>query len=410
MQKPEPMQKPELLAPAGNFSKFLTALYFGADAVYIGGKDFSLRRLSENFTDEEIAKAARIAHESHKKLYVTVNVFARNEELGRIGDYFEFLSSAGVDAAIITDPGLVDICRTRAPKLAMHLSTQANTTNVAAVAFWQKQGVSRVILARELSVKEIAEISASTDVETEVFVHGAMCISYSGRCLLSNYLSGRDANRGECVQACRWCYDLREHSKGGGWLTAEEDDRGTYILNSKDLNMIGRIAELASAGVRSFKIEGRMKSEYYLATVVNAYRRAIDDYAVRGAEYAKNPLYREELNNTAHRAFTEAYAFGPNPSTVSMDDSQTRGEADFIAVVLEGTKDGTAIIEMRNRFARGDVLEVLSPSSAFGSKITVDVMTDEEGQPVEDAKLVQQRLRLKTDVPLAAGDILRKRH
>lgn len=405
------MKKAELLAPAGNFSKFLTALRFGADAVYIGGKNFSLRALSENFSREEMEKALQIAHERGKKVYVTVNIFARNADLMPAADYFRFLESVGADAAIITDPGLIAVAKDAAPSLAIHLSTQANTLNWRAVKFWAEQGVKRVILARELSLAEIAEIREKVpeSVELEAFVHGAMCISYSGRCLLSNYLNGRDSNRGECVQACRWSFDLREHSKDGDYLTAEEDARGTYILNSKDLNMISHLGELISSGVCSLKIEGRMKSEYYLATVINAYRRALDDYYENGVSYAKNPLYESELKNTAHRAFTTAYMLGDNAGTVNYSNSQSQGNASFIATV-EGydEREGYALVEMRNRFSEGDVLEVLSPDENFLKTVKVGRMESESGERVTDAKLVQQKIKLFTDVKMSAGDFLRR--
>ena len=269
----------ELLAPAGNYSKLKTALYFGADAAYIGGKNFSLRTFADNFGEDELKSAVRLAHSLGKKIYVTVNIFARNADGGALGDYFALLQSAGADAAIISDPGVFHICRSSAPALAVHISTQANITNKYAVRFWRDLGAARVILARELSLAEIAQIHDFVpDIELEAFVHGAMCISYSGRCLLSNYLTGRDSNRGECVQACRWNWQVRKNEPGddSGWMNVEEDGRGTYIFNSKDLNMSAHLEKLAAAGVSSFKIEGRMKSEYYLATVINAYRRCID--------------------------------------------------------------------------------------------------------------------------------------
>ena len=405
------MKKVELLAPAGNLSKLKTAIYFGADAVYIGGKNFSLRALSENFTREEMQEALYFAHKRGKKVYVTVNIFARNADLFAIKEYFEFLFEIGVDAVIVTDPGLISICKKAAPGLEMHLSTQANTTNYAAVGFWAEQGVKRVILAREISIAEIAEIRGNIgeDVELEAFVHGAMCISYSGRCLLSNYLNGRDSNRGACVQACRWNYDIREHNKGGDWLSVEEDSRGTYILNSKDLNMISHLDKLIGAGVSSLKIEGRMKSEYYLATVINAYRRAIDEFYEKGACFAQNPLFEAEVKKTFHRAFTTAYMLGKNDDTVNYTDSQSQGEAVFIAVVNGyNEREGYAEIEMRNRFKVGDTLEVLSPSDNFLKRIPVQKLENEEGETVEDAKLVQQKLRLYTPVRLCAGDILRR--
>lgn len=266
----------ELLAPAGDFEKLKTALYFGADAVYLGGKDFSLRAFADNFTAEEMARAVAYAHALGKKVYVTANIFARNADFAPLGDMFAFLQEIGADAALVTDAGALALAKQRAPRLPLHLSTQANTTNKYAAKFWQEQGVSRVVLARELSLAEIAEIHAfCPGLELEAFVHGAMCISYSGRCLLSNYLDGRDSNRGACVQACRWRYEVRPEG-GKAPLPAEEDARGTYVFNSKDLNMLPYLEELAAAGVCSFKIEGRMKSRYYLATVVGAYRRALD--------------------------------------------------------------------------------------------------------------------------------------
>ena len=307
------MTKPELLAPAGDFEKLKTAFYFGADAVYVGGKEFSLRALAGNFTNEELEEATKYTHEIGKKIYVTVNIFARNTDLEKADEYFAFLEKIGVDGVIISDLGLISIALKR--NLNVNVSTQASILNKATVQFYKDLGVKRVILARELSLKEVKEIS-SVDIEVETFIHGAMCISYSGRCLLSNYLTGRDSNRGACVQACRWEYSIREKNTDGEYLEIEEDDKGTYILNSKDLNLIDYIGDLVDAGVVSFKIEGRMKSDYYLATVINAYRRAIDAYFREGEVYKENPLYMTELKKTAHRCFTTAYAFGENDKTV----------------------------------------------------------------------------------------------
>ena len=375
------MNRVELLAPAGNFSKLKTAIYYGADAVYVGGKSFSLRALSDNFTDEELTQAVKYVHEKGKKIYVTVNIFARNADFEKAKNYFVFLQNIGVDAAIVSDTGLIYIARKVAPKLKIHLSTQANTTNKYTEKFWQEYGLARVILARELSLKEIGEISAFNEgLEIEAFIHGAMCISYSGRCLMSNYFTGRDSNRGECVQACRWEYSIREKSKDGDFYDVQEDGRGTYIMNS----------------------------EYYLATVINAYRRAIDDYYKIGEKYKENPIYNAELCKTAHRAFTTAYMLGDNKQTVNYDNSQSKGDSTFIALVLGYDKENkTALVEMRNRFKEGDMLEVLSPSEQFNEKITVGEMYDEKGERVSDAKIVQQKLRLKTDIVLNEGDILR---
>lgn len=404
------MNKLELLAPAGNFSKLKTAVYYGADAVYIGGKSFSLRAFSDNFTDEEIVEAVKFAHGKNVKIYVTVNIFAKNSDFEKAAEYFRFLERAKVDAVLITDVGLISLCKKVAPELKIHLSTQANTLNKYAVKFWGELGLERVVLARELSLSEIKEISEfNPETQLEAFVHGAMCISYSGRCLLSNYFNGRDANRGECVQACRWQYELREKSKNGEFFPIEEDERGSYILNSKDLNMIEHIDEMAEAGVCSLKIEGRMKSEYYLATVINAYRRAIDEYYKIGGKYKKNKMFYDELLKTNHRVFTTAYMLGENIETVNYSDSQSAGEKQFIATVLEGTNDeGYFIAEMRNRFKKGDKLELLTPNDNFNSVILPGRITDEEGNDIEDAKIVQQKLRIYSDIKVSAGDILRK--
>ena len=392
----------ELLAPAGSFEKLKTALNFGADAVYLGGKAFSLRSYSENFTAEEMAEAVRYAHARGKKVYAAVNIFAKNADFPELEKTFVFLQEIGADAALVTDAGAFSLARKVAPKLALHISTQANTTNGYAAKFWQEQGAERIVLARELSLAEIGQIHAfCPGLELEAFVHGAICISYSGRCLLSNYLAGRDSNRGACVQACRWKYAVRAIREEGaqGELTLEEDGRGAYLLNSKDLNMLSHLRELAGAGVCSFKIEGRMKSSYYLATVVNAYRRAMDGTLDTASA-------QEELKKVAHRAFTEAYAFGENGETVNYSDSQESGTREYAADVLEGGE--RALVQMRNRFRTGDELEILSPSESFNKRFYVEEMYGESGEKVEDAKLVMQKLRLKCPYPLAPGDILRK--
>ncbi len=404
------MNKIELLSPAGDMNKLKTAFYFGADAVYIGGKNFSLRALAGNFSNEEIVEAVEFAHSIGKKVYVTVNIFGRNDDISMAEEYFKFLESAKVDGAIVSDTGLIYLARECAPNLSINLSTQANTLNYKTVEFWKNHGVKRVILARELSLEEIKTIGEKVkDIEIETFIHGAMCISYSGRCLLSDYRTGRSSNRGECVQACRWHYEIREKDSECGYLEMEEDERGTYIMNSKDLNLLDYIDELSGAGVCSFKIEGRMKSEYYLATVVNAYRRALDAFYEKGKGYKENLLYQTELKKTAHREFTTAYITGYNDRTVNYDDSQSKGTHKFIANVLEGNEGRDyALVEMRNRFIKGDALEVLSPSKSFNKIIKVDRLEDEKGNVIEDAKLVQQRIKLYTDIPLFKGDILRK--
>lgn len=395
--------KVELLAPAGNRAKLNTALYFGADAAYVGGKAFSLRSFADNFGGEELASAISYAHSLGKKIYVTANIFAKNADMSALEEYFAFLQGAGADAAIISDPGVFYACKKAAPKLAVHISTQANVTNKYAVKFWKEQGASRVILARELSLAEIAQIhSFVPDIELEAFVHGAMCISYSGRCLLSNYLAGRESNRGECVQACRWNWQVRKNESGSesGWMNVEEDERGTYIFNSKDLNMSEHLNELAQAGVCSFKIEGRMKSEYYLATVINAYRRCIDG--------GFGDVVRRELLTAAHRDYTTAYMLGANDKTVNYTDSQTKGDCDYIANVLSGGA-GSAVVEMRGRFKVGDVLEVLSPDENFGKSFTVEEAFLPDGTATDDCKRVQEHYTINCPYILHAGDILRRR-
>ncbi len=402
------MKKLELLAPAGNLSKLKTAFYFGADAVYAGGKEFSLRSYAGNFSDGELAEGAEYAHKLGKKIYVAANIFAKNEDLTKAKRYFKFLYDIGADAVLITDPGLIALAKNTVPELKIHLSTQANTLNKYAVKLWQDLGVSRVVLARELSLAEIKEISEYCPVELEAFVHGAMCVSYSGRCLLSNYMTDRDANRGECVQACRWKFKLTDMS---GFphpaLIAEEDQRGTYLLNSKDLNLLENIPDLAEAGVYSLKIEGRMKSEYYVATVVNAYRRAIDEYYKTG--YIPDAaLYNGELEKITHRDYTKAYFLGNNEKTIFYNGEQYNGTHEFTAVV-ENYKDGKAFVKMRNRFRKGDVLEVLSPSEACNKTFAVESIINPEGSEIDDAKLVQEKLVLDIPFAVSAGDILRRK-
>lgn len=397
--------KVELLAPAGNLNKLKTAFYFGADACYLGGKNFSLRALSDNFTEAELKDGIEYAHSLGKKVYVTLNIFARNGDFQALEVYAKQLASFGADAVLISDPGVIYCVKNAAPELTIHLSTQANTTNRYAVKFWQEQGLSRVVLARELSLKEIAEIHAFVpEMELEAFIHGAMCISYSGRCLLSDYLDGRESNRGACVQACRWQYDIRKYDakerEGGGWLSFQEDARGTYVLNSKDLNMSAHLPALEQAGVCSFKIEGRMKSEYYLATVVNAYRRCIDD--------GYSPEIEQELKNTAHRDYTTAYMLAGNSKTVNYADSQSRGERIFIGVV-QSYDNGVAAVEMRNRFRTGERLEILSPRDSFAREFEVGEITAPDGSLTNDAKLVQGIYRISCPFVLQKGDILRKK-
>ncbi len=393
------MKKVELLAPAGDPAKLKTAFYFGADAVYLGGKAFSLRAFSDNFSPEALAEGVEYAHARGKKVYVCANIFAKNEDFRHLKEYFRFLEQAKADGVLVSDAGVFGVLKECAPSLPVHISTQANTLNAEAVKFWHRAGASRVVLARELSLSEIAEIhGAAPEIELEAFVHGAMCVSYSGRCLLSDYLTGRPSNRGECVQACRFAYEIRAKDRGD-WFPVTEDERGTYFLSSKDLNMSAHLEALANVGVSSFKIEGRMKSEYYLATVVNTYRRLMD-----GAD----ERLREELRAISHRDYTEAYAFGENHETVSVSDSKTDGTCDFIAVV-RACNGGRVFAEMRGRFYAGDKLEILSPDGCFGKEITVSGMRDSAGEPCNDAKRVQEIYSFDCPYPLHPGDLLRRR-
>lgn len=398
----------ELLAPAGNLTKLHTAVHFGADAVYFGGKNFGLRAYSDNFSNDEITQALEYLHLKNKKGFVTVNIFPKNADFGEIKEFLQFLSQAKADGVIISDSGVLNICRKYCPSLEIHLSTQANTLNKYAAKFWENEGVKRIVLARELSLAEISEIRQylSDSTELEAFVHGAMCISYSGRCLLSNYLSSRDSNKGQCVQACRWEYDIKEHNREGSFLTLSEDDRGSYILNSKDLNLIKRLKELSQAGIYSFKIEGRIKSEYYVGTVVNSYRRAIND--LKENKPFDESLYNE-LFKTGHREFTQGFIDGDNGDNINLKSSNAISDYAFTAFVLGSDEQKGLKVMQRNRFYKGDELEVLSAGENHNKIIKADYITDESGAEITDAKLVQQTLYIKTDIKLQKNDMLRKK-
>lgn len=397
----------ELLAPAGNMEKLKVAFRYGADACYMAGKKFGLRAFSGNFDESELEEATQYAHSIGKKIYITVNIVAHNGDFDGLPEYLEYLQKIGVDAVIVSDIGIMGYVKTYAPKLDIHVSTQANITNKYTAKTFCDMGAKRLILARELSIKEIKEIRdyIPEDIEVETFVHGAMCISYSGRCLLSNYLTGRDSNRGACVQACRFEYTITEKSRQGEHYEIQEDDRGTYILNSKDMCMINHLSDVVDAGVTSFKIEGRMKSAYYVATVVNAYRRAID--SLNSGKPFDDELIKE-LEKTSHRRYCTGFFYGEKDKEY-IEDSMPIQTHEFMAIVRESQKDGYALIEQRNRFAVGEVLEVLSPNDTFNTQITIDEMLDLDGNVITDASRVQQLIRLKTDVRLEAGDILRKK-
>ena len=395
----------ELLAPAGNFEKFLTALHFGADAVYLAGNRFGLRAFAGNFTDEEIVKAVQIAHSKGKKVYVTLNIIAKDNDFDGLKEYLEFLQNkAKVDAVIVADIGVLQFVRIHAPVLDIHVSTQANIINSYTANFFADLGVKRLILARELSLEQIKNIrkNLSPKVEIEVFVHGAMCMAYSGRCLLSNYLTGRDSNHGECVQACRWKYYVREVSRDDE-LEVQEDEKGSYIFNSKDLNMLPYLKELKEAGVDSIKIEGRMKSAYYVATVVNAYRMALDMLPKRPTKELC-----QELLKASHRRYTTGFYFNEE-NRQYQEDSMPVQDSDFVAVVTKDCETGEVQVEMRNKFSVGDELEVLSPDKkTFNKKIKIEKIVNSLGEEIESAKKVQEKVIINCNLPLKVGDILRK--
>lgn len=365
----------ELLMPAGNLKKLKTAFHFGADAVYIGGKQFSLRAFADNFSEEEMIEGINFAHALGKK-YTSQSTYLPKTPTSKTQRNTLSFAKVKADAVLISDIGLVTLCKEVAPDLTIHLSTQANTTNILAVKFWQSMGVKRVVLARELGYDEILSIhNAVPDMELEAFVHGAMCMSYSGRCLLSSYFSNRSANRGACIQPCRWGYRITETERHEGKpLDIEQDERGTYFMNSRDLRLLSHIPEIAQSGIVSLKVEGRMKSEFYVATVARAYRKAIDEYLSTGRIDDVDAL-EARLETVAHRTYTDAYFDGDNLNTVCIDEGQSQEKYIFTAVVLDYS-DGVATVEMRNRFKTGDVLRILSPDENVDDRLfTVDEIT-----------------------------------
>ena len=402
------MKKIELLAPAGNMEKLNTALYFGADSVYMSGNKLGLRAYAGNFTDEELERGIKLAHGCGKKVYVTVNVFAYEGDFECLGEYLDYLQSIEVDAIIVSDVGIVSYAMKHNPKLPVHLSTQASTTNSYAVEFWRDLGVKRIVLAREVSLDGIKAIRdrLNDTVALEAFVHGAMCMSYSGRCLLSNYLMARGANRGECVQACRWEYAIHEVKRPEKPLILTEDERGSYILNSRDLNMMAYLDKMVDSGLNSLKIEGRMKTPYYVGTVVNAYRRALDNLYNTGT-LDEAMIY--ELDKAGHRTYTTGFYFGQSDN-ICLNSSQPEQDYEFSAIVLDYDEENQRVlVEQRNRFREGDELEVLSPDDNFNKTIPVSGVTDEVGDIVNDCKRVQQKLYIPTALKLNKGDILRRK-
>jgi len=406
------MRVPELLVPASSLEVLKVAVVFGADAVYIGGEVFGLRAKAKNFTLAEMKEGVEFAHAHGVKVYVTANILAHNGDLEGVRTYFEELKDVGPDALIISDPGVFMIAREVLPDMELHVSTQANNTNYGTYRFWQRQGAKRVVSARELSLQEIKEIRANIpdDLEIETFVHGAMCISYSGRCLLSNYFTGRDANQGACTHPCRWKYAVMEESRPGEYLPVYENERGTYIFNSKDLCMIEYIPELIDAGIDSFKIEGRMKTALYVATVARTYRRAIDDYLQSPDLYREHmPWYLDQISNCTYRQFTTGFFFGKPSEEAQIYDSNTYvREYTYLGIVGAVNEDGLYAIEQRNKFSVGETIEVMKPNGE-NREVVVQRIVDEDGQDQTSAPHPKQKLWIDLGCPLDTYDILRRK-
>lgn len=403
------MRKPELLAPAGNMECFKAAIDFGADAVYMAGKKFGLRAFASNFTIEEIAEAVKIAHERGRRVYITVNSLFRDFQFEELEEYLKQVKEAGADAAIISDPGLIPILRELG--LEIHLSTQSSTMNSRSAAFWQSNGVKRIITARELSFDELREMikNCPEGLELEAFIHGAMCIAYSGRCLLSSVFTGRSGNRGECAQPCRWQYSIKEAGYPDDEFEMQEDENGTYIMNSKDLMMIDYIPELVRSGLRSFKIEGRMKSVYYVASVVDAYRKAIDSYFEDPEGYTLDDDIKNGLYDSSTRMFGTGFYFG-NPRATGQDIKMQMHERKYFfcgIVRREADENGYITIEQRGKFSIGEEILILSPDMT-GKSFKLEALTDEEGRPQESAPHPQQIVKIKCPYDLRPGDIIRK--
>ena len=393
---------PELLSPAGDLECLQTALYFGADAVYVGGPMLQLRAGSAGFSMEMIAEASKMVHAEGKKLYVTVNAFPTNRELEALGDYAQALEDVGTDAVIAADLGAIGVIRRAAPKLKVHVSTQANCQNYMAARMYADMGATRVVLGREMTLQQIRELrgKAPKSLELEAFVHGAMCMAWSGRCMLSAYLADRSANRGACTQSCRWQYRLLEEKRPGEYFPIEEDERGTTILSSRDLNCLSFLDQLVEAGIASFKIEGRMKSPYYVATVTNAYRRRMDGSEDTG-------VLNRELDAISHRCYSSGFYFG-SMKTQGPDAGAYLQDCLFVGVVRERLPNGRLRVEQRNRIREGDVLEVLSPNS-FGMSFAASHITDENGQPLDAATIPMQRFDIDAPEGIGPGDFLRIR-
>lgn len=402
-------RRPELLAPAGNLEKGKMALLYGADAIYLGGKQFGLRAFAANFSPEEMREMVEFAHKLGKKVYVTVNIFPHNSDMEGLPDYFRQLEEIGVDALLVSDLGVFSLARELIPDMPMHVSTQANTTNWRAARVWQEMGAARVVLARELSLREIKDIHERCRVELEAFVHGAMCISYSGRCLLSSYLTGRDGNRGACAQVCRWEFSLHEKNRPGEEYPIAEDERGTYVLNSKDLCLIEQLPELLEGGVTSLKIEGRMKSVHYVATVVSVYRKAIDAYMADPTNYRVRDEWLQELEKVSHRPYTTGFALAkPDSNSQVYTTSSYEQTHDFVALVVDyDAVTGHVLLEQRNNVVAGDMLEVLTPQGEI-FPLRLAGMRDEEGNDISVAPHAQMIFSAVSPREIARYSLVRR--
>lgn len=405
------MRPVELLIPASSLEVLKIAVIYGADAVYIGGEVFGLRAKAKNFSMEDMAEGIQFAHEHGVKVYVTANILAHNGDLEGVREYFTQLKEIKPDALIISDPGIYTIAKEICPEIERHISTQANNTNYGTYQFWWNQGAKRVVTARELSLNEIAEIRKNIpdEMEIETFVHGAMCISYSGRCLLSNYFTGRDANQGACTHPCRWKYAVVEEKRPGEYLPVYENERGTYIFNSKDLCMIEHIPELIEAGIDSFKIEGRMKTALYVATVARTYRKAIDDYLTSPEKYKENmDWYLEQISNCTYRQFTTGFFFGkPSEESQIYDNNTYIKEYTYLGIVGERNEEGLYRIEQRNKFSVGEQIEVMKPDGR-NIPVTVKRIVDEDGNEMESAPHPKQVFYIDLGQELEMYDILRR--
>ena len=405
-------RKPELLIPASSLEVLKTAVVFGADAVYIGGEAFGLRAKAKNFSMEDMKEGIAFAHAHGVKVYVTANILAHNRDLEGVRAYFEELKEIKPDALIIADPGVFMLAKEICPEIERHISTQANNTNYLTYQFWYQQGAKRVVSARELSMEELRELRAHIpeDLEIETFVHGAMCISYSGRCLLSNYFTGRDANQGACTHPCRWKYAVMEESRPGEYLPVYENERGTYIFNSKDLCMIEHIPELLESGIDSFKIEGRMKTALYVATVARTYRKAIDDCLKSRELYEEHmPWYKEQIAACTYREFTTGFFYGkPDESSQIYDNNTYQKGYTYLGIVGDVDAENYIHLEQRNKFSVGEMIEIMKPDGENLS-VRVEAILNEEGEAMESAPHPQQKLRVKLSGKADACDILRRK-